>query len=297
MALIKCEKCGHLISDKAEACPKCGQLRTAENTETEIKNFEDGSNGNPERNHGGGLKWLIIVIALLVAGGGVGYYIYVVHKSKEAAAIAKKARLDSIAAVEAARLDSIRQDSIKYEEEHRFLPTVFIHEELTRSEWNPLLYERPLKSNWEQILISQGFVKGETKTLYVDEREYEEELYDIGAVLYTRNINGRCITVKAYLFLYKQCSDGSIIPINERAWRFIENSHMGQSFEIDFSDLQDLDTFWDALKSLGLSKYHRGIGSGYGLRDQRKKDAEYVCPSTSFHRDRNTITIFADVDC
>lgn len=193
--------------------------------------------------------------------------------------------------------DSIRQDSIKYEEEHRFLPTVFIHEELTRSEWNPLLYERPLKSNWEQILISQGFVKGETKTLYVDDREYGEELYDIGAVLYTRNINGRCITVKAYLFLYKQCSDGSIIPINERAWRFIENSHMGSSFEIDFSDLQDLDTFWDALKSLGLSKYHRGIGSGYGLRDQRKKDAEYVCPSTSFHRDRNTITIFADVDC
>lgn len=102
---------------------------------------------------------------------------------------------------------------------------------------------------------------------------------------------------KGLPFLYKQCSDGSIIPINERAWRFIENSHMGQSFEIDFSDLQDLDTFWDALKSLGLSKYHRGIGSGYGLRDQRKKDAEYVCPSTSFHRDRNTITIFADVDC
>lgn len=317
MALIKCPSCGKNISDKAPYCPHCGLILSKQDAPgksnppdaptmpseiPENMEYTDPSiyDDNPEPRKDRRLILIVVIFLVLLAGGTTSYYFYA-KKKAQTAAFAEKARLDSIAAeaaaLEAARLDSIRQDSIKYEEEHRFLPTVFIHEELTRDERSPLFYKRPLKSNWEQILISQGFVKGETKTLYVDERGYDEELYDIGAVLYTRNINGRCITVKACFILYKQDQDGSMIPINQRGWHFIENRHEGQSFEIDFSDLQDLDTFWDALKSLGLSKYQSGIGGDYELIDQRKKNGEYVCPSTSFYRDRNTITIFANVDC
>ena len=61
MALIKCSECGHMISDKATKCPKCG-------CPTMPVYDEEESHTN---------KWLYVVIALLlaaIAGGGYWWY-------------------------------------------------------------------------------------------------------------------------------------------------------------------------------------------------------------------------------
>lgn len=117
MALINCPQCGHMISDKAKACPKCGYVLNNEQAKP-VENIDDEESESqfddctPQQ--GGGLKWILIVLAILVIGGGVGYYFYADNKAKkEIALAAEQARLDSI---EAARLDSIRQDSIAFYE-------------------------------------------------------------------------------------------------------------------------------------------------------------------------------------
>lgn len=59
MALIKCTKCGHIISDKATKCPKCG-CPTTKGTESHIPQekpqvqpvyYEEEEGGRPR-------KWL-----------------------------------------------------------------------------------------------------------------------------------------------------------------------------------------------------------------------------------------------
>jgi len=76
MALIKCTACGHMISDKAKKCPKCGCPTTkAEEKSDHIEvaqpiYYEHDDNGKSR-------KWLygVIVLLLAVIGGG-GYWWY-----------------------------------------------------------------------------------------------------------------------------------------------------------------------------------------------------------------------------
>lgn len=64
MALIKCSKCGHMVSDKAEKCPKCGSPITKE----AIVSEETEKKGNRK-------KWPLLAILLCLICGG-GYYAY-----------------------------------------------------------------------------------------------------------------------------------------------------------------------------------------------------------------------------
>ena len=78
MALIKCNECGQMISDRATKCPKCGCPTTKE-PESNIPQeapqvqpvyYEDDEGGSSR-------KWLYGIIALLVAliaGGGYWWY-------------------------------------------------------------------------------------------------------------------------------------------------------------------------------------------------------------------------------
>ena len=75
MALIKCSECGHMISDKATKCPKCG-CPTKEET---VQHQEDAARNTmvyyEKENHSS--KWLYVVIALLlaaIASGGYWWY-------------------------------------------------------------------------------------------------------------------------------------------------------------------------------------------------------------------------------
>lgn len=85
MALIKCRECGHEVSDKASACPKCGCPITKgskphihQETPQVQPSYYDDKNGGSSR------KWLwlygiiallvaLIVVALIVGGG---YYFF-----------------------------------------------------------------------------------------------------------------------------------------------------------------------------------------------------------------------------
>ena len=78
MALIKCNECGHMISDRATKCPKCG-CPTTKGTEPHI--HQETPQGQPfyyENKKGRRFrKWLYGIIALLVAiiaGGGYWWY-------------------------------------------------------------------------------------------------------------------------------------------------------------------------------------------------------------------------------
>ena len=78
MALIRCNECGQMISDRATKCPKCG-CPTTKGTEPHIPQeapqvqpvyYEDDEGGSTR-------KWLYGIIALLVAliaGGGYWWY-------------------------------------------------------------------------------------------------------------------------------------------------------------------------------------------------------------------------------
>jgi hypothetical protein len=69
MALIKCTECGHEVSDKASACPKCGNYILQDN---EINEVETLSNSPIVK---GRMKiWVISVAIGLLLIGGIGTY-------------------------------------------------------------------------------------------------------------------------------------------------------------------------------------------------------------------------------
>jgi hypothetical protein len=78
MALIKCAGCGHMISDKATKCPKCGCSITNEvlhlvpqEVPQEQHGYYKGENDDKTR------KWLyVVIVALLVIIAGGCYSIY-----------------------------------------------------------------------------------------------------------------------------------------------------------------------------------------------------------------------------
>ena len=68
MALIKCSKCGHVVSDKASFCPNCGCP-----IEHVVTTVEEQLEENPPKKKG--WIWALIVALLCLIGGG-GYYAY-----------------------------------------------------------------------------------------------------------------------------------------------------------------------------------------------------------------------------
>ena len=78
MALIKCKECGHMISDKATKCPKCGCPIIIENETQYSANVSQQPVYYNENNKGNRNKWLYGIVALvfvaLVVGGGYWWY-------------------------------------------------------------------------------------------------------------------------------------------------------------------------------------------------------------------------------
>lgn len=138
MALIECKICGHLVSDKATACPNCGEplypIHSTEDLSNEVTEVEQQSHGDiyqsqtePEAesyvyndnksesmgNHRGVLIALLLVLLALLGAGGWFVYDSEQKRAKleqQLAEQAEKARQDSIVAAEL--MEKQRQDSI-----------------------------------------------------------------------------------------------------------------------------------------------------------------------------------------
>ena len=76
MALIKCNECGQMVSDKAESCPHCGnpiaKPDTGLNPQGNNAQRQDVVNSHPKKNK----KWLIAFVLLLAVLGGITYLYY-----------------------------------------------------------------------------------------------------------------------------------------------------------------------------------------------------------------------------
>lgn len=104
MALIKCSGCGHMISDRAARCPKCGHpARQPSEPEQAAARPASARAGRPPR-----LKrkrkgaWIAVVIAVVVVCGGGGYALYYkFHKEQTNALSDAEAPADAYAAPDA----------------------------------------------------------------------------------------------------------------------------------------------------------------------------------------------------
>lgn len=111
MALIKCNNCGGMVSDKANACPHCGAPVVTSNRSQDFKDATQGSNeyyNEPKRKSNAGL--IVAVVLGLLALLGIGGWLWYDNQQKRIALeqLQEKARQDSIAQVEKARQDSIK---------------------------------------------------------------------------------------------------------------------------------------------------------------------------------------------
>jgi len=84
MALIKCTECGHMISDRATKCPKCGcpttkkEKKSVQIEEVQPRYVEKDDDGKSR-------KWLYAIIALLLVilvGGGFFFFITIIKSRK-----------------------------------------------------------------------------------------------------------------------------------------------------------------------------------------------------------------------
>ena len=115
MALIKCTACGHMISDKAKKCPKCGCPIDRQDVAKASGNEKFVSSREPAEpvyyyendDNGGRKKWSWIIFSLLFVGivgvviFGVAYYNHVKNKEMEAQTF-----------MEALELSKLQQDGI-----------------------------------------------------------------------------------------------------------------------------------------------------------------------------------------
>ena len=72
MALIKCKECGHMISDKATKCPKCGcpimkqeEIRTSQASQDKVQQVQPAY--YEQNNSGNSKKTLYAIIGVLMA--------------------------------------------------------------------------------------------------------------------------------------------------------------------------------------------------------------------------------------
>lgn len=81
MALIKCKKCGQMISDKAKACPKCGTMLNKVDIGNQVNNDQITASILPHQKHNSPTKWLQFALPLLLLSiaclGGFYYYHYI----------------------------------------------------------------------------------------------------------------------------------------------------------------------------------------------------------------------------
>ena len=67
MALIKCKECGNMVSDRAEACPKCGcPIGSATHSQLQLEYAADNNHTNNRGNSNkNGVLWFFLIFAIV----------------------------------------------------------------------------------------------------------------------------------------------------------------------------------------------------------------------------------------
>lgn len=184
MALIKCNECGKMVSDKATKCPHCGYPLKSNVTETTDELI-------PEKESNGMKRALIAVLLCLLVGGG-GYFAYSLLKgdgTKEVkkfaikfAEIVSKNQVDLIRAIypDATLADSLAltfvEDSIKIERNEKDA-SILIH-------YSSEIWVRAMKDENDSIRIvsSKGLFAYPTNLLAIAKKtgQYVDSLDDKG---------------------------------------------------------------------------------------------------------------------
>lgn len=122
MALIQCPGCGKRISDKAAKCPHCGFTGDNQQAPHPPIYTENNDSFIPSESNNKSMYIWIALIAIIILGAGAWFAFSYTQKAdtEQSAHLAQlrteQRKQDSILAAqkEAARLDSLRQDSIKW---------------------------------------------------------------------------------------------------------------------------------------------------------------------------------------
>jgi len=122
MALIKCTKCGQMVSDRAEKCPKCGypirlSMEQQEETKQSVEphtttlntSKEEVANGNPQPQQRGSKKGIIIAIVVVVI---IGCGVLFALQNNNNGSNGQQQDTIAIADTEAVKQDELLSDSV-----------------------------------------------------------------------------------------------------------------------------------------------------------------------------------------
>ena len=126
MALIKCNNCGGMVSDKAKACPHCGTPVAANNCSQDSKAPTQGPNEYYEESKRKSNAGLIVAVVLgLLALLGVGGWLWYDNQQKRIALeqLHEQARQDSI--TQAELREKVRKDSIAKVQKQNQINTIY----------------------------------------------------------------------------------------------------------------------------------------------------------------------------
>lgn len=124
MALIKCNECGHMVSTKAEKCPKCGysvrlSMEQQEETKQSVEphtttlntSKEEVANDNPQPQQRGSKKGIIIAVVVIVTIG-CGVLFALLNDNGNSGANGQSKDTTAIADTEAIKQDELASDSL-----------------------------------------------------------------------------------------------------------------------------------------------------------------------------------------
>lgn len=274
MALIKCEHCGHPISDKAPFCPKCGYLRVSaiseENLKPQGRTLPPTSNAPLKTPKG---LWAMGIIGLLILAGGIVWLVQGIHnhheqylaeleyqrlerlRIEEKQRVEEQRRLEAQLRLEAEqkRIEELRKDSIQ-QENMSLKAQIFVKS--LNDEYNSFDF----RDGWEEELIKRGFEKTSDELKIERNFEQEEGYVKTHEIIYTlhHKENALSVIIKKHHFEY----------------------YSSLNLMIDFPSSEELEKFVRSIEDLGF--FQEG---GYYVSYPFK-------PGLVFLKEGNTIRIF-----
>lgn len=244
MALINCKKCGHLISDKAQRCPKCGFIQSYEEEQyfhTDKENTQ--ADFSIEKSNKKSWKIIFIILTILIISCAGIFYIYYNMGN------GNKLEDSSILPVDTTIVEqshsTIEDENISKNEglntEFDGLKVISLIENADSSK--PPFNSVVIRNDWRSQILNLGFVQGDT----------EEEVY------------------KGYDGLVSETSIHYYLNLPDNRIELIHKKSPDESFSIIFENLNTLEKFINSLHDFGYKerKFEGGIRLFDKIKDEQ----------------------------